>query len=123
DRLPHGTEIEIAGLTVCRQRPGTAKGITFLLLEDEHGLVNVIVYPGLYERQRMVVRGEPFVVVTGTLQKQNDTINVICRWIRPMENARQEFAGIPARDLDDVQPRFEPERELATVAPESHNYR
>jgi hypothetical protein len=71
----------------------------------------------------MVVRGEPFVVVTGTLQKQNDTINVICRWIRPMENARQEFAGIPARDLDDVQPRFEPERELATVAPESHNYR
>jgi error-prone DNA polymerase len=125
DRLPHGTEIEIAGLTVCRQRPGTAKGITFLLLEDEHGLVNVIVYPGLYERQRMVVRGEPFVVVTGTLQKQHDTINVICRWIRPMENARQEFAGMPARDLDDVQPRFAPEREreLATVSPESHNYR
>src|SRR5262249_58969232 len=62
DRLPHGAEIEIAGLTVCRQRPGTAKGITFLLLEDEHGLVNVIVYPRLYERQRMVVRGEPFLV-------------------------------------------------------------
>jgi hypothetical protein len=64
-------------------------------------------------------------VVSGTLQKQNDTINVIARWIRPMENARQEFAGMPARDLDDVQPRFEPEREreLATVSPESHNYR
>jgi error-prone DNA polymerase len=125
ERLPHGAEIEIAGLTVCRQRPGTAKGITFLLLEDEHGLVNVIVYPDLYERQRMVVRGEPFVVVSGTLQKQNDTINIITRWIRPLENARQEFAGIPARDLDDVTPRFKPEREreLATVAPESHNYR
>ncbi|MEA2514435.1 MAG: error-prone polymerase [Thermomicrobiales bacterium] len=125
ERLPHGAEIEIAGLTVCRQRPGTAKGITFLLLEDEHGLVNVIVYPDLYERQRMVVRGEPFIVVTGTLQKQNDTINVITRQVRPLENARQEFAAAPARDLDDVTAPFEPEREreLATVSPESHNYR
>ncbi|HKG27464.1 MAG TPA: hypothetical protein VKB09_17565, partial [Thermomicrobiales bacterium] len=131
ERLGDKTEIDIAGLTVCRQRPGTAKGITFLLLEDEHGLVNVIVYPNLYERQRLVVRGEPFVVISGTLQKQNDTINIIASWIRPMEDARKRFAAIPARELDDVEPRFdwerkqeqERERELAVVSPESHNYR
>ena len=64
-------------------------------------------------------------VAVGALALSIFLINVIARWIRPMENARQEFAGMPARDLDDVQPRFEPEREreLVTVSPESHNYR
>lgn len=130
DHLPHGTELEIAGLTVCRQRPGTAKGITFLLLEDEFGLVNVIVYPKTYEQQRTIVRGEPFVIITGTLQKQNDTINIITKQIRPMEHGRDRFREItPARDLDDTPPRFEPdrerarERELVLISPESHNYR
>jgi error-prone DNA polymerase len=131
ERLPDKTEVEIAGLTVCRQRPGTAKGITFLLLEDEHGLVNVIVSPKLYDRERLVVRGEPFVVIGGVLQKQHDTINIIAGSIRPMEDARQRFAAVPARELDDIEPRFDwerkqerqKERELAMVAPESHNYR
>ena len=58
--------VEIAGLIVCRQRPGTAKGVKFLLLEDEVGLVNVIVYPELYEERRLIVRGEPFLVIEGT---------------------------------------------------------
>ncbi|MBX6342423.1 MAG: error-prone DNA polymerase, partial [Thermomicrobiaceae bacterium] len=60
--LPHGARVRVAGLVVCRQRPVTAKGITFLLLEDERGLVNVVVYPALYEEQRLLVRGEPFLV-------------------------------------------------------------
>lgn len=119
-------------MTVCRQRPGTAKGITFLLLEDEFGLVNVIVYKGIYEEQRMIVRGEPFIVVTGKLQKQHDTINIITETIRPLENVRQHFdsrLAAAARDLDDLHPRFEAERErvqtreMVTVAPQSHNYR
>ena len=117
--------IQIAGLTVCRQRPGTAKGITFLLLEDERGLVNVIVYPKLYEEKRMIVRGEPFIVVTGKLQKQDDTINIIAHTVHALEHARQHFEPAPARDLDDVPSHPEPqrERELALVSPESHNYR
>jgi error-prone DNA polymerase len=91
----------------------------------------VIVSPTLYDRERLVVRGEPFVVIGGVLQKQHDTINIIAGSIRPMEDARQRFAAVPARELDDIEPRFEwerkqereKERELAMVAPESHNYR
>jgi error-prone DNA polymerase len=125
ERLPDGTTIQIAGLTVCRQRPGTAKGITFLLLEDERGLVNVIVYPRLYEERRTIVRGEPFMVVTGRLQKQQDTINVIALAVAPLENTSQELEPIPARDHEDTiqPPAPQPERELATLAPASHNYR
>src|SRR6202022_2578892 len=54
-----GTRVRTAGLVVCRQRPGTAKGFVFLLLEDETGLVNVVIRPDFYEAQRRVIRGEP----------------------------------------------------------------
>lgn len=62
--------VRTAGLVVCRQRPATAKGIVFLLLEDEHGLVNVLVPRTLCERdrERMLVRGSPFLLVTGVLE-------------------------------------------------------
>ena len=50
ESLPDGAPVEVAGLVVCRQRPGTAKGFVFLVLEDEFGLVNVVVKPDLYER-------------------------------------------------------------------------
>jgi error-prone DNA polymerase len=61
-------EIETAGLVVCRQRPGTAHGIVFLLLEDETGLANVTVSPELYEANRTLVRTQPLLRVTGVLQ-------------------------------------------------------
>ena len=54
----------VAGLVVARQRPATAKGVTFMLLEDEWGTINLIVPPPVYERHRLVVRAEPFVLAT-----------------------------------------------------------
>ncbi len=63
-----GGHVDTAGLVVCRQRPGTAHGIVFLLLEDETGLVNVTVSPELYESQRTLVRTDPFLRVSGVLQ-------------------------------------------------------
>jgi error-prone DNA polymerase len=77
EALPDGTALEVAGLVVCRQRPGTAAGFVFLVLEDEFGLVNVVVEPGLYERQRTLVRSQPFVSVGGRLQRRDGTVNVI----------------------------------------------
>ena len=71
-----GQHVRIAGLVVCRQRPATAKGMLFLLLEDESGLANVIVHPSLYERRCLVIRGAPLVVVTGRLQLRGGTVNV-----------------------------------------------
>ena len=125
ERLSDGAMVQIAGLTVCRQRPGTAKGIIFLLLEDERGLVNVVVYPDLYEERRIIVRAEPFIVVSGKLQKQNDTINIIAQAIDPLEEARTEFSDIPARNLDDIPPEAVTQgtREYAGITPDSHNYR
>jgi len=82
--LPDGARVEVAGLVACRQRPGTAKGFVFLVLEDEFGLVNVIVKPGLHERQRSMVRTEPFVIVRGRLQRRDGTVNVVAESLQAL---------------------------------------
>jgi error-prone DNA polymerase len=124
ETLSDGALVRLGGLVVCRQRPGTAKGVTFLLLEDERGLANVIVYAQLYEERRLVVRGEPFIIVEGTLRKQEDTINVIARTLYPLEAARQTFHDLPTQIAEDTFPLSDeaPKRDLQTVAPTSHNY-
>ena len=65
ETLPHDTPVTIGGLVVARQRPGTAKGIVFLLLEDEFGTINLIVPPPVYERHRLAVRTEPLLLARG----------------------------------------------------------
>jgi error-prone DNA polymerase len=67
-QLGNGTSVRTAGMVVCRQRPETAKGYIFLLLEDETGLTNVIIRPDLYEAERSVVRGELYVCVEGVVR-------------------------------------------------------
>jgi len=68
--LTGGRRVEVAGLVVCRQRPLTAKGIIFLLLEDEYGLTNILISRELSERFREVVRLAAFVRVAGTLEQR-----------------------------------------------------
>ncbi len=72
-----GGTVTIAGVMVARQRPSTAKGIVFLLVEDESGMVNVVVPAKVYERDRVAIRSEPLVQVWGRLERRNDTLNVI----------------------------------------------
>jgi error-prone DNA polymerase len=87
DRLPHDTPIRLGGLVVARQRPGTAKGIVFLLLEDEFGTVNLIVPPDLYEKHRLVVRSEPLLLCAGRLEKlpmAGGAINVFVKGVQPL---------------------------------------
>ena len=77
----------MGGLVVARQRPGTAKGIVFLLLEDEFGTINLIVPPPVYERHRLVVRSEPLLLVRGRLEKlpaAGGALNVLVRAIAPL---------------------------------------
>ena len=69
--LPDGAWVKVAGAVICRQRPGTAKGFLFLTLEDETGLVNVIVRPDLYQRRREVLVDESLLEVEGVLQAQS----------------------------------------------------
>jgi error-prone DNA polymerase len=77
ESLEDGAQTQVAGLVVCRQRPGTARGFVFIVIEDEFGVVNVIVKPDLYERQRDIVRAEPFVVVKGEIQRRDGVTNLM----------------------------------------------
>jgi error-prone DNA polymerase len=69
ETLRHGSRVRVGGLVVARQRPGTANGIVFILLEDEFGTVNLIVPAALYERHRLVVRTEPLMLAEGKLER------------------------------------------------------
>ena len=60
-----------------RQRPGTAKGVIFMTLEDETGVANVIVWPKAFERLRAIVLGARFVAVTGKLQNEQGVIHIV----------------------------------------------
>src|SRR6059036_802953 len=77
EKLQAGIKCHVAGLVVARQRPETAKGIVFLLVEDETGMTNVIVRTDVYDRCRAAVRGEAFVLVRGKLAKDDGTVNVL----------------------------------------------
>jgi error-prone DNA polymerase len=67
--LEHGTRVRAGGLVVARQRPGTANGIVFVLLEDEFGTINLIVPAQVYERNRLTVRTEPLMLIEGKLER------------------------------------------------------
>jgi error-prone DNA polymerase len=71
-----GDYVRTAGCVIARQRPGTAKGFIFLSMEDETGIVNVIVTPDLYERERLVVTRSKFILAEGPLQNQDGVIHV-----------------------------------------------
>jgi error-prone DNA polymerase len=75
--LANGTRIQLAGMAVARQRPATANGIVFMLLEDEHGQANLIVPPNIYERYRPIVRGEPLLLARGTLERHDRNVNLL----------------------------------------------
>src|SRR5579862_3950959 len=76
---PNGTQLQVAGMTVARQRPATANGVVFMLLEDEHGQANLIVPPQVYERYRAVIRGEPLILARGKLERHDRNVNVLVR--------------------------------------------
>jgi error-prone DNA polymerase len=69
ETLEHGGRVRVGGLVVARQRPGTAGGVVFVLLEDEHGTINLIVPPKVYEQHRLLVRTEPLLLVEGKLER------------------------------------------------------
>ena len=79
--LSTGTSVTIAGMVTARQRPATAHGILFVLIEDETGLANVIVRPECYERYRSLLRAEPLILVEGRLERRGRVINVIAEKI------------------------------------------
>ena len=94
EQIQSGTPIGIAGLTVARQRPASAKGVVFLLLEDEHGLVNLVLFGDVYEKYRLLARTEPLLEAHGTLERRERNINVIVERLMPLGTpSRRRAAG------------------------------
>jgi error-prone DNA polymerase len=83
-KIPHGKEATTAGCVITRQRPGTAKGIIFMTLEDETGTSRVIISPEFYDENRMTVLNERFVLVSGVVQNQDNIVNLKARSIKPL---------------------------------------
>jgi error-prone DNA polymerase len=77
EEAAHGSRVAVAGLVVARQRPATASGVVFMLVEDEHGQMNLIVPPPVYERHRAVVRGEPLLLARGRYERVDRNRNVL----------------------------------------------
>jgi error-prone DNA polymerase len=80
----NGKYVHVAGMVICRQRPGTAKGFVFISLEDETGVSNVIVDPRLFERRRLTITQEPFLTIQGKVQNTRNTTIVQARCIDPL---------------------------------------
>jgi error-prone DNA polymerase len=76
-RTPAGKRVRVAGLVLLRQRPGTAKGIVFMTIEDESGAANLIFRPKVYERARLAVRSASLVIVSGKVERRDGVVHVL----------------------------------------------
>src|SRR4030095_7991026 len=77
ERIRDGSEVEVAGLGGARQRPATAKGVVFMLLEDESGTVNLVLPPPVFERHRSEARTAPLLLASGRLERHQGATNVV----------------------------------------------
>jgi len=81
-----GRTVRVAGNVIVRQRPGTAKGITFMSLEDETGISNVVIMPDLFEQQRLEILTHPWVMVEGRMQNVDSVIHILAERVSPLTN-------------------------------------
>jgi error-prone DNA polymerase len=86
-------QVAVAGMTVARQRPSTANGVVFMLIEDEFGAVNLIVPPSVYDRYRALVRGEPLILAHGRFEKVGRNENVLVRKLESLGPLARRVAG------------------------------
>jgi error-prone DNA polymerase len=104
---PDGSHISVAGMAVARQRPSTANGIVFMLLEDEYGQSNLIVPPHVYERYRAIVRGEPLILARGKLERKGKNINLLVSGLVSLSALARKAAG---------------EAEVRSTLPRAHHF-
>jgi error-prone DNA polymerase len=99
--LPHGSLVQVAGMAIARQRPATANGIVFMLLEDEHGQSNLIIPAKVYDEHRAIVRGEPLILARGKLERSDRNINLLVSSLESLGPLAREAANEAevARDL------------------------
>ncbi len=94
-RPPNGARVTVAGLVILRQRPGTAKGVIFMTLEDETGTVNIVVWRKLYERFRRAVIAGRLLRITGRVQRENGVTHVISEQIEDISPLLDRLLDTP----------------------------
>jgi error-prone DNA polymerase len=107
EHLEHKSRVAVAGLVVARQRPATANGVVFMLLEDEHGQMNLVIPPQVYERFRPLVRGEPLLLARGRFERFERNRNLIVDEIVTLAPLARQAAG---------------EAEVRSALPEAHHF-
>ncbi len=121
EQVEDGSTVGVAGMVVARQRPETAKGIVFMLLEDERGTVNLIVPPSVYDRFRALVRAAPLVRARGRLERREGTTNVLVSELGELEPAPRARPH-PRRRRFPQRLRERAVAELRAVAPAGHSF-
>jgi error-prone DNA polymerase len=94
-QTPDRSEVAVAGMAVARQRPATANGVVFMLLEDEFGQMNLIVPPRVYDRHRAIVRGEPLILARGRFERLGRNQNVLVRELETLGPLARQVADVP----------------------------
>jgi error-prone DNA polymerase len=129
EKAENGGVVEVAGMVVARQRPETANGIVFMLLEDERGTVNLVVPPPVYERCRAAVRAAPLVRAKGKLERHEGTTNVVVSEVieldrpKPRQGAKKRPPSTPGRAPQSrSRGRERAVAELRAVAPAGHSF-
>jgi error-prone DNA polymerase len=84
-QLRNGRPVKVAGCVIVRQRPGTAKGIVFVSLEDETGISNVVVMPDVFEEHRLTIVREPYLIFSGKIQNVDGVIHILAKQVERME--------------------------------------
>jgi error-prone DNA polymerase len=102
--LKSGDAVKLAGLVLVRQRPGTAKGVVFITLEDETGAANLVVWPAMFERFRRVVMTAKLLAVEGVVQREGAVIHIVAHrlvdlsaWLEELNGRPPSFDGALAR--------------------------
>ena len=88
--LPNGQRLRIGGCVIARQRPGTAKGMMFMSLEDETGIANAIFTPDLLQKNRVLLISERFLMIEGILQNQDNVIHIRAEKVSPLRVTQAE---------------------------------
>jgi error-prone DNA polymerase len=95
-QAPNGSYLAIAGMVLCRQRPGTAKGFVFVSLEDESGVSNAIISPALYEKNRLLLAEESFLQIEGVIQHHEGVTNLRASRLKRIDAS---VRGAPSHDF------------------------
>ena len=90
-----GRWLEAAGLVLVRQRPGSAKGVMFITLEDETGIANLVVWPQMFEKFRRVVMGASMIAVRGRVQREGEVVHLVAHQLADLS---AELATVGSRD-------------------------